>query len=223
MSTQAIRVPFGEAGLGGTLTAAADPVALALVAHGAGAGLQSPFMQGVAEGYAAGGVSALRFNFPYTEAGRKAPDRAPVLMAAWRAALEAAAGLAGGRPLVASGKSLGGRMASMVAAEDGASFFARALVFFGYPLHAPGRAAQPRDAHLGDVTVPMLFVEGTNDSLATFELVQRLVERLSPLARMHVVEGGDHSFRVRGARRPDLDIGRELGAVAAAFVREAVP
>jgi predicted alpha/beta-hydrolase family hydrolase len=113
-------------------------------------------------------------------------------------------------------------MASMVAAEDGSSFAARGLVFFGYPLHAPGRSDQPRDAHLRDVAVPMLFVEGTNDSLADFELMQALVARLSPLARLHVVEGGDHSFRVRGARRPDLDIGRELGGVAAAFVREVV-
>jgi predicted alpha/beta-hydrolase family hydrolase len=95
-------------------------------------------------------------------------------------------------------------------------------VFFGYPLHAPGRSDQPRDAHLPSVRVPMLFVEGTNDALANFELIQALVARMSPLARLHVVEGGDHSFRVRGARRPDQEIGRELGGVAAAFVREAI-
>ena len=222
MSTGSVRIPFGDAGLAGEMTAAAEPVALALVAHGAGAGMRSSFMDGVAEGFAGGGVSALRFNFPYTEAGRKAPDRAPVLMEAWRAALDAGKGLAEGMPLAASGKSLGGRIASMVAAEDGAAFPAQALVFFGYPLHAPGRSDQPRDAHLPSVRVPMLFVEGTNDALANFVLIQALVARLSPLARLHVVEGGDHSFRVRGARRPDQEIGRELGGVAAAFVREAI-
>lgn len=222
MSTRSVRIPFGDGGLSGELTPAVDPVALALVAHGAGAGMRSPFMDGVAHGFSQGGVSALRFNFPYTEAGRKAPDRAPVLMDAWRAALDAGKGLADGVPLAASGKSLGGRIASMAAAEDGEAFPARALVFFGYPLHAPGRSDQPRDAHLPAVRVPMLFIEGTNDALATFELMQALVARLSPLARLHVVDGGDHSFRVRGARRPDEEIGRELGGVAAAFVREAV-
>jgi uncharacterized protein len=222
MSISSVRIPFGDGGLSGELTAAVDPVALALVAHGAGAGMRSPFMDGVADGFSEGGVSALRFNFPYTEAGRKAPDRAPVLMDAWRAALDAGKGLADGVPLAASGKSLGGRIASMVAAEDGEAFPARALVFFGYPLHAPGRSDQPRDAHLPAVRVPMLFIEGTNDALATFGLMETLVARLSPLAHLHVVDGGDHSFRVRGARRPDEEIGRELGGVAAAFVREAV-
>src|SRR6266496_3562445 len=95
---------------------------------------------------------------------------------------------------------------------------ARAMVFFGYPLHAPGRADQPRDAHLASITVPMLFIEGTQDALARFDLIESLVRRLRPLARLHVIEGGDHSFRVRGARRPDLEIGSELGAVAARFV-----
>jgi predicted alpha/beta-hydrolase family hydrolase len=222
MTSRPVRVPFEGGDLSAELTAPDDPVALVLVAHGAGAGMRSSFMDGVAEGFATGGVSALRFNFPYTEAGRKAPDRAPVLMSAWRAALDRGARLAEGLPLVASGKSLGGRIASMVAAEDRSAFAARALVFFGYPLHAPGRSDQPRDAHLSSVAVPMLFVEGTNDALAAFELMGKLVERLSPLARMHVVEGGDHSFRVRGARRLDEEIGRELGGVAADFVREVV-
>ena len=113
-------------------------------------------------------------------------------------------------------------MASMVAAEDGEKFAARALVFFGYPLHAPGRSDQPRDAHLPAVSVPMLFIQGTDDSLATFALIESLVERLGSLARLHAVRGGDHSFRVRGARRPDPETGRELGGVAAAFIREAL-
>jgi uncharacterized protein len=222
MDHQALSFRAGERTLSGLLTAAAKPRAVALVAHGAGAGMEHPFMTGVAEGLVDGGVSAFRFNFPYVEEGRRSPDRAPVLTDAWRAALEEARGRGGGLPLAASGKSLGGRMASMLAAEEGESFPAAALVFFGYPLHAPGRANQPRDAHLPSVTVPMLFIQGTNDSLASFGLIEDLVERLGPRARLHPVEGGDHSFRVRGARRPDAETGKDLGTVASAFIGEVV-
>jgi predicted alpha/beta-hydrolase family hydrolase len=109
-------------------------------------------------------------------------------------------------------------MASVLAAEDGEAFPAAALVFFGYPLHPPGRPDRLRDAHLPSVRVPMLFIQGTADALASFDLVRGLVDRLGPRARLRVVEGGDHSFRVRGARRPDREVGRDLGLVAAEFV-----
>ena len=108
----------------------------------------------------------------------------------------------------------------MVAAEDSGRFPARGLIFFGYPLHAPGRTEQLRDAHLSEVRVPMLFVQGDADSLARFDLIEGVVERLKPLARLHRIERGDHSFRVRGAKRRDVDIGLELARVAAPFVRE---
>jgi uncharacterized protein len=201
---------------------AARSVATAILAHGAGAGMTHPFMEGAAAGLAAERVSVLRFNFPYVTAGRRSPDRPEVAIATWRSALQEARTRAGSSPLVASGKSYGGRMASMVAAEDSESFPAAALVFFGYPLHAPGRADQPRDAHLPSIRVPMLFIEGTEDSFARFDLIESLVRRLQPLARLHVVEGGDHSFRVRGARRPDPKIARDLGGVAARFIQETV-
>ena len=193
-----------------------------MLAHGAGNDMRNAFLTGAAEGLASNRVSAMRFNFPFTEDGRRSPDRAPVLLEAWRAALEEAGRRAGNLPLVASGKSLGGRMASMLAAEMGGAFPAAALVFFGYPLHPPGRADKIRDAHLPAIRIPMLFIQGTSDSLATFDLVQDLVERLGAPARLHVVERGDHSFRVRGARRPDPEIGAELGAVAAEFIHEVV-
>jgi predicted alpha/beta-hydrolase family hydrolase len=182
--------------------------------------MEHPFLAGVASGLAANQVAALRFNFPYREAGRRSPDKPSVLLEAWRAALEEAARRSNGRPLAASGKSLGGRMASMLAAEMGGMFPAAALVFFGYPLHAPGRPEKPRDAHLQSIRIPMLFIEGTGDPLARFDLVQDLVSRLGPTARLHVVEGGDHSFRVKGRRRPDDEIGEELGRVAAGFLHE---
>ena len=113
-------------------------------------------------------------------------------------------------------------MASMVAAEDGDVFPATSLVFFGYPLHAPGRIDRPRDAHLPEVRVPMLFIQGDADPLARFDLVESLVDRLKPRARLHRVEGGDHSFRVRRTKRPDTEIGRDLAAVATAFITHIV-
>jgi predicted alpha/beta-hydrolase family hydrolase len=204
----------------GLWTPAQKAVAVAVVAHGAGAGMEHPFMSGVAESLAISGVSVLRFNFAYVEDGRRSPDRAPVLLDAWRSALQEAARRARGRPLVAGGKSLGGRIASMLAAEEGEGFSARALVFFGYPLHAPGKSDQPRDSHLPQIQVPILFIQGTNDALAKFDLVEGLVRKLAPLARLHAVEGGDHSFRVRGVRKSDHDIGRDLGSIAASFVHE---
>lgn len=221
-SAGSLTVRVGDHRVSALVDRAADPVAMCVLAHGAGAPMRHPFMAGAAAGLAAGGVSVLRFNFVYTERGRRAPDRPPLLIAAVRAALAEAVDLAGGVPLVAGGKSLGGRMASMVAAEDGEAFAARALVFLGYPLHAPGRPDAPRDAHLSRVSCPMLFAQGTSDPFARLNLVRALVERLGPRARLHLVEGGDHSFAVRGDRRAPADIGFELGGVASAFVRETV-
>jgi predicted alpha/beta-hydrolase family hydrolase len=194
--------------------------AVAVIAHGAGNDMRNEFLVGVADGLSGGGISSMRFNFPFTEQARRSPDRAPVLIEAWRAALAEAGSHAGGLPLAAGGKSLGGRMASMLAAEDPDSFPAIGLGFFGYPLHAPGRPDKPRVDHLAKIRVPMLFIQGTADALATFAMIQEVVRGLEPLARLHVVEGGDHSFRVRGARRPDDEIGRDLGRVAAAFIKE---
>jgi predicted alpha/beta-hydrolase family hydrolase len=204
----------------GLLTQAPDARAVALLAHGAGAGMTHPFIEGAAAGLADERISVLRFNFPYVTQGRRSPDRPEVAIATWRAALGHARERAPDLPIVAGGKSFGGRMASMLAAEDGESFAGQALVFFGYPLYAPGRADRPRDAHLASITVPMLFIEGTDDALARFDLVESLGRRLRPLARLHVVQGGDHSFRVRGARRPDVEIARDLGGVAASFIRD---
>jgi predicted alpha/beta-hydrolase family hydrolase len=201
---------------------ATRPFAAAVVAHGAGAGMTHPFMAGVAAGLVEHGVSVLRFDFPYMREGRRSPDRPAVLMEVWRGALREGGRRAGSLPVVAGGKSLGGRMTSMVAAEDGERFPAGALILFGYPLHAPGRTDRLRDDHLLRVTVPMLFLQGTRDALARFDLLRDVVARLGPRARLHPVEGGDHSFRVRGARRPDEAIGRDLGAVAALFTRDVV-
>lgn len=205
----------------GLWTGAPRSIAVAVIAHGAGAGMQHPFMAGVAQGLAAGGVTALRFNFPYMESRRGGPDAAPVLLRTWEAAMQHAAGRGRRQPIIAGGKSLGGRMASMLAAAQGAEFGGRALVFFGYPLHPPGRTTQLRDAHLPRIRVPMLFVQGSRDALARLDLVETLVKRL-PLARLYVVTGGDHSFRIPGVRRSDEETGRALAQIAGAYIKEII-
>ncbi|MHB8733279.1 MAG: alpha/beta hydrolase family protein [bacterium] len=221
---QSERLEFPAAGgaVSALWTPAARPIAVAAVAHGAGAGMAHPFMTGGAAGLAAGGVSVLRFNFRYMEARRRVPDRTPVLLDTWRAAIQELARRGGGLPMVMGGKSMGGRMASMLAAEEGAQFRGAALVFFGYPLHPAGATGRLRDAHLPEIRVPMLFIQGTRDALAQADLVEDVVRRLEPLARLHVVPDGDHSFHVRGAKRPDRDIGYELGQFAARYAGEIV-
>ena len=216
---------FEEAGLSlsGLWTEAARPIAVAAIAHGAGAGMHHPFMTGAAEGLAAGGVSVLRFNFPYMDAPRRRrPDPPPVLLETWEAAVRQAMARSHGLPVVAGGKSMGGRIASMLAAKQGPDFPGTALVFFGYPLHRPGMTDHLRDAHLPRIRVPMLFIQGTRDPLARFDLMEALVERLGPIARLHVVTDGDHSFHVRGGGDSDRDNGRALGQIAGAFVRTVV-
>ena len=198
-------------------------IAVAVVAPGAGATVRGAYFDGIVAGLADERIATFRFDFVYGYEGRKAPDRAPLLLAAWRAALIEAADLAGGLPLAAMGKSMGGRYASMVAAEDGPAFAARALVFFGYPLHAPATPEKQRSEHLASIAVPMLFIEGTRDPFAQPALLQAVVDALGPeRARIAWIEGGDHSHRVRGARRSDEAIGRDLGVMAGTFVRDVV-
>lgn len=184
--------------------------------------MRHPFMTGVAEGLSAGGLSVLRFNFPYTDAGRRMPNPPPVLLGTWEAIIREAARRAGGLPLVAGGKSMGGRMASMLAADRGPEFPARALVFFGYPLHPPGRPDRLRDAHLSRIRIPMIFIQGSRDALARLDLIEALVARLQPLAHLHVVDGGDHSFRRKGARSSDQENGRGVAQIGIERIREII-
>jgi uncharacterized protein len=193
-----------------------DAVAVLVLGHGAGSGMRSPFMTGFAEAIGELGVATLRFDFPYMRAGRRAPDRAPVLLEAWREAFADAVDRADGRPVFAGGKSMGGRIASMAAAEG---MPAAGLVFLGYPLHPPGRPDRIRDAHLDAVSVPMLFVQGTRDTFAQPDLLAAVLARLGPRAQLVSVEGGDHSFRVAGGPRDGAVVAAGLAEPAAAFVR----
>jgi uncharacterized protein len=190
--------------------------AAVVVAHGAGGSMDSPLLVGFTSCLNEAGVATLRFNFPYVERGRRAPDPAPRLEQAYGAVFEHVRDLAGGKPVFVGGKSLGGRIASMAVAEG---LPAAGLVFLGYPLHAPGRTDRVRDAHLARIRVPMLFLQGTEDPLARFDLVEDLVRRLGRWAVLHPVQGGNHSFRVRGARRPERETGRLLGSVALRFLQ----
>jgi uncharacterized protein len=203
-------------------TPAAAPIAAAALAHGAGAGMDHPFVAGAADGLAAAGIATMRFNFPYMEGGRRVPDPTPVLLDAWNEAITVLAGRGPGLPMIIGGKSMGGRIASMLAAAQGDGFRGTALVFFGYPLHPAGRTDRLRDAHLPRIRVPMLFLQGTRDALARLDLIESVVRRLAPRARLHAVPDADHSFRVRAAKRSDREIGRELGQIAAEYAREMI-
>jgi hypothetical protein len=188
---------------------------MAVLAHGAGAPLSSPFMAGIAQALPPLGVATLRFNFPYLEkGGRRAPDRPPLLLETWRAAFAVAVERAAGIPVFAGGKSMGGRIASMAVAEG---MPAAGLVFLGYPLHPPGRPDKLRDEHLAAITVPMLWLQGSRDTFAQPDLLQAVVGRLGDRARLVLIEGGDHSFKVAGGSRDGRLIAAGLAPVVAEF------
>jgi predicted alpha/beta-hydrolase family hydrolase len=197
-----------------------NPSATVVVAHGAGAGMEHPFLSGFSAALNGMGIATLRFNFPYREARRKFPDRPPVAIAAWRAAMAAAADQAAAHndtgPLWAAGKSFGGRMASMAVAEG---MEAAGLVYLGYPLHPPGKPEKLRDEHLYGLATPMLFLQGSRDTFATREILEDVVSRVGSNAVLQWVEGGDHSFAVAGMKRSAADVGASVAAPVAAFVR----
>lgn len=193
-----------------------DARAAYVFGHGAGAGMRHPFMEGVAERLGRLGIATFRYQFPYMESARKAPDRAPVLMRTVRSAVAEAGRLAADLPLFAGGKSMGGRMTSAAAATEGLPGV-RGLGFFGFPLHPPGRPASDRGAHLSDVGLPMLFLQGDRDKLADLELLVPVLRSVKPDPTLHVAEGADHGFHVlkRSGRSHD-DV---LGEICARFVR----
>lgn len=176
-------------------TVAPSTVPTIVLAHGAGAGQAHPWMRHVAEGLKARGCRVITFDFPYIAEGRKLPDKASVLDAAFVRTWEDAAREASG-PMIAAGKSMGGRIASMVTARGGFAPVPAGLVFFGYPLHPPGKPTQRRDGHLPAITVPMLFLHGTRDPFGTPDEMTDLAHHL-PGASLHLVEKGDHSLITR--------------------------
>ena len=192
--------------------------ACGVLAHGAGAGMAHPFMAAVAAGLAARGIASLRYQFPYMERGAKRPDPPPVAQATVRAAVAAAQRLLPELPLIAGGKSFGGRMTSQAQAKAPLGGV-RGLAFLGFPLHPAGRPAQDRGKHLFDVHIPMLFLQGTRDTLAALDQIEPLCRALGPRATLRLFADADHSFHV-GARsgRSDAQVRGEMLDALALFI-----
>jgi predicted alpha/beta-hydrolase family hydrolase len=186
------------------------PHACYVFAHGAGAGMAHPLMAAVAAGLAERGVATLRYQFAYMEKRSKRPDSPAVAHAAVRAAVAEAARRCPGLPLIAGGKSFGGRMTSQ--AQAGAPLEGvRGLAFFGFPLHPAGKPSDDRAKHLYEIKIPLLFLQGARDSLAEMKLLEPVVKRLGRSATLHRVEGADHSFHVPvRSGRTDAEVMREI-------------
>ena len=207
---------------GGTVSALLQgprvPSASLVLAHGAGAGMTHPFLASIAEGLAGRDIATLRYQFPYMERGSRRTDPPGIAQGTVRAAVAAAERALPGVPLFAGGKSFGGRMTSQAQAEAPLSGV-RGLVFFGFPLHAPGRPSDERGRHLSEVNVPMLFLQGTRDEFANPDLLRPLIRRLGMRATLESIPDADHSFHVpaRTGRRDEEILAGLLETAAAWF------
>jgi predicted alpha/beta-hydrolase family hydrolase len=199
-----------------------ESIALLVMGHGAGAGMHHPAMESSAAALAAQGVATFRYQFPYMEHGRRFPDPLPLRLATVGAAIDAAARLHPALPLLAGGRSMGGRMSSTWVAENPGSMLA-GLVFFGFPLHPAGRPGTARARHLNDLDIPMLFLQGTRDRLAELALIEPTCDALGSDAQLHIVEGADHSFHVlKRSGRTDEEVVEELATATRRFIERCV-
>jgi predicted alpha/beta-hydrolase family hydrolase len=186
-----------------------------VLAHGAGAGMEHVFMVAAATELQAQGIATLRYQFPYMERRARRPDPPRLCQATVRAAIAEASRLAPDLPLFAGGKSFGGRMTSQAQAESPLPGV-KGLVFLGFPLHAPGRRSDERGAHLADVKIPMLFLQGSRDELAALDLLEPLTEKLGERATLKVFEGANHSFQMPArAEKKNAEAMHELVQAAA--------
>jgi predicted alpha/beta-hydrolase family hydrolase len=193
----------------------ADARWLLVLGHGAGAGMRHPFMTALARELATEKIATFRYQFPYMENRRRGPDRPPTLTATVAAATQAAHAAAPELPLLAGGKSMGGRMTSTAASENLIPAV-RGLVFFGFPLHPPKQPATKRGDHLAKVTQSMLFLQGTRDDLADLKLLKPICKKLGDRATLHIIEGADHSFHVlKSSGKTDTEVLRELAHTTA--------
>lgn len=217
MATIDVGLPVGHASVSIAYEAPEAPWAALALAHGAGAAMNHPFLVGFAAALRAEGVATLRFNFPYSEAGRRMPGPVVHATATWAAVLERSTDLAGAIPVVAAGKSYGGRMASVAASEG--LIDPAGLVYLGYPLHPPGEPGKLRTSHLPRIRQPQLFVEGTHDPFV--QPLPGLREAVASCQDADIVwvDGGGHSFEVKGRRRPADDVGASLVPQVAAWLR----
>ncbi len=193
---------------------------LLVLGHGAGAGMAHPFLEKLATELAAAGIATLRYQFPYMEERRRVPDKPEVSMATVAAAVRQAAEVQPRLPLLAGGKSFGGRMTSQAAAE-GLLGSVKGLVFFGFPLHPPNRPGTLRAEHLAKVGLPMLFLQGTRDTLADLTLLRPICEKLGGRATLHIIPEADHSFHVlKKAGKTDAEVMKELAQTTACWAKE---
>ena len=199
------------------LVSPARPDALYVLAHGAGAGMRHAFMETMAARLAARGVATLRYQFPYVENGSRRIDPEPLLLDTVRAAVAMGREAAGGVTLIAGGKSMGGRMTSRAAAASPLEDVA-GLAFLGFPLHPAGQPGISRAEHLAKVSVPLLFLQGTRDTLAELPLLRPVVDKLGARATLHIVEHADHMFHVlKKSGRTDEQVLDELADTVAAW------
>jgi hypothetical protein len=190
------------------------------LAHGAGAGMTHPFLEKLARELAAVGVATLRYQFPYIEERRRVPDSPAVATATVAGAVRAAGKVAAGLPILAGGKSFGGRMSSQAAAA-GLLEGVRGLVFFGFPLHPPNKPGTRRAEHLAKLAMPMLFLQGTRDTLADLKLLRPICAELGERGTLHVIETADHSFHIlKSAGKSDTEILRELAETTASWAEK---
>ncbi|MEQ6168836.1 alpha/beta family hydrolase [Ekhidna sp. MALMAid0563] len=173
---------------------ASRPQAVLIIAHGAGAGMHHPFMSTLARGIADEDIHAVRFNFPYMEQGRRSPGSPKANIETWRLIVEHIATIYEGLDIFISGKSYGGRMASHLMAET-ANDKVKGIIYYGFPLHAPGRDSKDRADHLSEVKVPQLFLQGSKDKLANIDMMDQVIGELSKV-ELEVIQDGDHSFNV---------------------------
>ena len=218
-AAQELKFDVGSAGsVSALLMRPQDARACFVFAHGAGAGMRHASMEAIAAGLAERGIATLRYQFPYMEKGSKRPDPPPVAQATVRAAVAEAARSCKGLPLIAGGKSFGGRMTSQAQAKaplDGV----KGLAFFGFPLHPAGKPSSDRAKHLADVKVPMLFLQGTRDALAELSLLKPVVKGLGSRATLHLADGADHSFHVlKSSGRNDREVLVEILDAFASWV-----
>jgi uncharacterized protein len=193
-------------------------VSLLVFAHGAGAGMRHRFIEDLSQNLAELGVATMRYQFPYMEKRVKRPDSEGVLIATVQAALTAAEKYSDGLPIFAGGKSMGGRMTSLALAKAPLDTL-HGLIFFGFPLHAPGAPSAERGKHLADVQVPMLFVQGSRDALADLKLLKPLCAELEGRAELFVVDGGDHSLHMpKRSGRTDVEVLKEVAAKSSSWI-----
>jgi uncharacterized protein len=223
VDAQSLRIEIGpDAAVSGLLTRPAQPRACYVFAHGAGAGMTHASMEAIAAGLAERGIATLRYQFPYMEKGSKRPDAPAVAHAAVRAAVAGAARCCPALPLIAGGKSFGGRMTSQAQALSPLSGV-RGLAFLGFPLHPAGKPSADRAKHLADVKIPMLFLQGTRDALAELSLLEPVVKSLGSRATLHLVRDADHSFHVlKSSGRNDREVMEEVLDAFAGWVEEVV-